>query len=452
MVPYIYDMNKNKGFVPVNIIISGIAITVLLVGIGTFYNLHQSEPSAQVENEQARSSHIEETKQVFATQGRKIEPVSIESAPERTSTPKPSRPDFNFFSAEEHRETYELLTERERASLPTCSESMLTRSPVDIDEIVSIEPIGSTSPPEHALPSSSTDTYVAVDTRGTTKTVPLYAPGDIWITVVQPRYGVTADPEDHVIHYALCQDVFGIVDHVKGFSEELEKIVKNYECKYGGQPGDSQCPILVLEPIKAGTLLGTVGRMQGNFNFGTWDLRHENNFINPKRYGVRSLHSTCPLNYYTSPLKEKLTSLLERKDKKCGTVEHDIANTAQGEWFYGDGGNRMYGDWVNHLYLGYDNRFPEVAVISVGGVVSAPLKWMFIPQKDGTKNVGFQYIKDDRIFCYENSGSSSYRNYEKGPKGKILVQLADSKSIKIEHTTGACLISESFANPTLYKK
>ncbi len=355
-----------------------------------------------------------------------------------------------IFTENDNRISYEVLTEKERALLPECTGTLLTTSPVDIGRITTIEPRGSTSPPEHALASSSTDTYIAVDTWQTEKTVPLYAPADIWITVIQPRYNVTSDPEDHVIQYALCKDVFGIVDHVKGFSAEMKNIVENYECKYGGTPGDEKCPILLLEPVKAGTQLGTVGRIQGNFNFGTWDLRHTNNFINPQRYGSRSLHSTCPFDYYSSPLKEQLINLLDRKDKNCGTVEYDISGTAQGEWFYGTAGNRMHGDWINHLFLGYDNRFPEAAVISVGGIISDPLKWIFVPQTSGTKNVGFQYVTDDSVFCYENNGNGEYWNYEKGPTGKILIQLVDSNNLKIEYQLGTCSGSYSFVSPTVY--
>ncbi|MBI4018858.1 MAG: hypothetical protein HY364_01225 [Candidatus Aenigmarchaeota archaeon] len=350
------------------------------------------------------------------------------------------------------RPSYEILTSSEKALLPDCDDVFFTRSPVDIEEITTIEPIGSTSPPEHAAASSSTDTYIAVDTQGTEKTVSLYAPGDIWITLIQPRYGVTSDPEDHVIHYALCKDVFGIVDHVKSFSPEMRDLIRNYECKYGGTPGDNQCPILLLKPVKAGTVLGTVGRMQGNFNFGTWDLRHNNNFINPQRYGIKSLHSTCPFDYYSSPVKEQLTALIERQDKNCGTVMHDIFGTPQGEWFHGDSGNRMHGDWVNHLYLGYDNRFPEAAVISVGGVISEPLKWMFVPESTGTRNVGFQHITHGNIFCYENDRNGLYWNYEKGPTGKILIQLVDPYTLNIEHQSGTCSGTYSFVSPSVYNR
>ncbi len=352
----------------------------------------------------------------------------------------------------DNRNAYEILTEKERALLPECSSTSFTRSPVDIEKITGIEPRGSTNPPEHTLASSSTDTYIFVDTRLTEKTVPLYAPADIWITFIRPRYNITSDPEDHVIYYALCKDVYGVIDHLKEFSAEMKEIVANYECKYGGMPGDEKCPIVLVEPVKAGTPLGIVGRLQGNFNFGTWDMRHNNSFAAPQKYSTKALHSTCPFDYYASPLKEQLINLINGKDKNCGTVEYDIAGTAQGEWFYGGVGNNMHGDWFNHLFLGYSNNVPEAAVISVGGVISEPLKWMFAPQNSGTKNVGFQYIKDDRIFCYEDDRNGQYKNYEKGPTGRILIQLVNSTSLKIELQSGTCSGSYSFVNETVYER
>lgn len=348
--------------------------------------------------------------------------------------------------------TFETPSKSEIEQLPECSEVLLTQSPVDINSITAIEPIGSSNPPEHTLPSMSTDVYIFVNTRETEKTVPLYAPGNMWLISITPRYGATQDPEDHVIQYAFCKDVYGIVDHVKSFSPEIKEIINNFECKYGGVPGDNKCPILLFEPIKAGTLLGTVGRLQGNFNFGTWDLRHNNSFIAPEKYNVRALHSTCPFDYYSAELKGQLMNLIDRSDKKCGTVEYDIPGTLQGEWFYGNAGNNMPGDWVNHLFFGYSNNIPEAAVISVGGVFLEPTRWMFKPKLTGTKNLAFQYATDDKIYCYENDGNSEYRSYEKGVTGKILVQMTDPMKLKIEHKSGACSEDESFVNPTVYNR
>lgn len=349
------------------------------------------------------------------------------------------------------REGYESISPKERAILPDCKEGMLTVAPTNMENIVSIEPRGSTTPPEHTLASSSTDTYLAVDTRETTKTVPLYAPGDIWIFFIQPRTGVTADPEDDVIYYAMCKDVFGVFDHVKDLSAEVRKIVDEYNCPYGGNPGDSKCPVQVFEPVKAGTHLGVIGRLQGNANFGTWDLRHTNYFVNPDRYGTRSLHSTCPLDYYSEPLRSQLTQYLDRSDKSCGTVEYDVAGTLQGEWFYGDATNFMGpSDWPNQLFLGYSNRLPEVGVVSIGGVVSEPLKWMFNPTNSGMTNVDFNLVRDDRVYCYESDGN--YKVYEKGPSGKVLIKLANPQELQIEYREGSCSTQESLNNPVTYSR
>ena len=346
---------------------------------------------------------------------------------------------------QEHRRTYELLTESERRQLPECGSVLMTQSPVPIEKIQAIEPIGSTSPPEHALASSSTDTYIAVSQQGgsTEQKVPLYAPGDMWITVIQPRTGVTQDPEDHVIHYAFCRDVFGIVDHVKGFSPEMKKIIGEYKCQYGGVPGDQACPILLLEPVKAGTLLGYVGGWQGNFNFGTWDLRVTNRFPGTGRYGPRSLHSSCPFDYYAEPLKSTLSEKLE--GKRCGTVETYVPGTLQGEWFYGDATNTRGGDWFRQVYFGPSNVFAQKHVVSVGGVISEPLKWVFRPKNEGRINRTPSDVKaGGGIYCYEGEGNF---NYDKGPKGSILVQALSDREMQAEYSPGPCKEPLGFAGP-----
>ena len=368
--------------------------------------------------------------------------------------PQPDKPleefwnNTGFGQQQEFRTTYEFPTDRERALLPDCKEVLFTNEPVPMGKIVSIEPIGSVNPPEHALASSSTDTYIAVSEQGkTTETVPLYAPGNIWITFVQKKNNATMDPEDYVMHYAMCKDVFGVVDHLKGLSPDMEKLIENYKCPYGGTPGDNRCPVEVLEPVKAGTEIGRVGRLQGNFNFGTWDLRVNHEYPTPEKYGVRSLHSSCPFDYYAEPLKSQLEDKLI--SKRCGTVDTYVKDTLQGEWFYGNATNRMGGDWFYQLFFGPSNIFSDVQVISVGGVISEPLKWHITPKNDGKINRNFSQVKaGSGIYCYEPE--SKYINYEKGPRGKILVEVLSNSEIKAEFQQGSCGGTFAFKEPKTF--
>lgn len=337
---------------------------------------------------------------------------------------------------------WEVLSEREKAQLPECKSVLMTVSPVPLTSITGIEPIGSANPPEHTLASISSDTYIAVGRQGTTAMTPLVAPGDMWIIEIVPRYGVTQDPEDHVIKYAFCKDVYGVVDHVKSFSPEMKKIVDAYQCpRAGNKPGDNDCPVLVLEPVKAGTPLGMVGRMQGNFNFGTWDLRVAHFFISPSRHGFLTKHSTCPFDYFASPLREQLLSKLEPTALgSCGSVEHDVAGTLSGDWFIGDASPTRHADWGKLLHFGSSNRLAGQSVISASGIfVTEPTKWIFSATALGYVNRKFADVVPGAIYCYDNDGNHPQRNYERGVlSGRILVELTSTTELQVEHQTGMC--------------
>lgn len=390
-----------------------------------------------------------------ASQQESPTPIPKESAasatvPETKASPEASSSRFSYSS--QQRPGFEILTEKERAQLPECGNILMTTPPVAMSSITTIEPIGSSNPPEHTLASISADTYISVPGQGTTATTPLVAPGDMWIIFIQPRYGITQDPEDHVIKYAFCKDVYGIVDHVKSFSPEMQKLVDSYQCRYGGKPGDNQCPIMLLEPVKAGTPLGTVGRMQGNFNFGTWDLRVTHTFANISRHGFLTKHSTCPFDYFTAPLKTELTAKLD--GPSCGSVEHDVAGTLAGDWFIGNASPTRYADWGKLLYFGPSNIFADQSVISVSGIfVPQPTKWVFPASTSGKVNRRFVDVTaDGAIYCYDNDGNHPQRNYEKGIRsGKILVQLTSATELKVEHQEGLCGSGDwSFGTPTVY--
>ena len=372
--------------------------------------------------------------------------------PKQTLSPKPEK---QSIASSSERPGWEILSEKERAELPECGKTLMTVSPVPIDSITGIEPIGSSNPPEHTLASISSDTYIGVTGQGTTKTTPLVAPGDMWIILINPRYGITQDPEDHVIKYAFCKDVYGVVDHVKSLSPEMQALVDSRGCAYpGGSIKDNTCPILLMEPIKAGTPLGTVGRLQGNFNFGTWDLRVTHTFANASRHGHLTKHSTCPFDYFSSPLKETLIGKLDSKiGGSCGSVEYDVPGTLMGDWFIGDASPTRHADWSKLLYFGPNNRDLEQSVISVSGIiVSQPTKWVFEPLSSGTINRKFKDVTPDVVYCYDNNGSSPLRNYGKGIiSGRFILKLTSNTELMIEYQNELCQGTEwKFKNPTVY--
>ena len=362
----------------------------------------------------------------------------------------------NNLAGDQNRPGWEILSEKERARLPACGNILMTVPPVPLSSIVVIEPIGSANPPEHTLASISSDTYIGVTGQGTTETTPLVASGDMWIILINPRYGgVTQDPEDHVIIYAFCKDVYGIVDHVKSFSPEMLALINAYPCPYKStNSGGGSCPSLLMAPVKAGTPLGTVGRIQGNFNFGTWDLRVTHTFANLSRHGFRTKYSTCPFDYFASPLKEELEKKLEKTaNGMCGSVEHDVLGTLAGDWFIGNASPTRPTDWGKLLYFGPNNRLAGLSVISISGiVVQQQTKWIFEAVSTGNINRKFEDVRPDIVYCYDNDGNHTYKNYEKGvSSGRFLVQLTSSTELKIEHQENLCQNGMlEFKNPITY--
>ncbi|MDP2630620.1 MAG: hypothetical protein Q8P56_04385 [Candidatus Uhrbacteria bacterium] len=442
----------NKIFVlPGALVVIGIVIIASL----TYQNRNTTPPQVVKNFGNTDIPKLSDVQGSAPKQNAEQSPTAIENSFSKETVTVPLLQKKNNLAGDINRPGWEILSEKERATLPACGSILMTVSPVPLESITVIEPIGSANPPEHTLASISSDTYIGVVGQGTTETTPLVAPGDMWIILINPRYGVTQDPEDHVIKYAFCKDVYGIVDHVKSFSAEMQVLIDAYPCPYrSADSGNGSCPSLLMAPVKAGTPLGTVGRMQGNFNFGTWDLRVTHTFANISRHGFQTKHSTCPFNYFASPLKEKLIEKIEKTASgACGSVEHDVPGTLAGDWFIGDASPTRHTDWGKLLYFGPNNRFAGLSVISISGiVVPQPTKWVFETVPTGNTNRTFEDVRPGSLYCYDNNGNHPYRNYEKGVlSGRFLVELTSATELKIEHQEGPCQ-SETlqFKNPTTY--
>src|SRR3989338_494291 len=440
----------------------GALITIGIVIIAALAYQHSDTNSTQTAKN-LEDIKIESTEIVPTTDTKEIAPkgdkqilTTTEPTPTKNIFTTPLLQKEDGIAGDPNRPGWEILSEKERAKLPTCGSTLMTVSPVPISSITSIEPIGSANPPEHTLASISSDTYIGVTGQGTTETTPLVASGDMWIILINPRYGgVTQDPEDHVIIYAFCKDVYGIVDHVKSFSPEMLALINAYPCPYKStNSGGGSCPSLLMAPVKAGTPLCTVGRMQGNFNFGTWDLRITHTFANLSRHGFRTKHSSCPFDYFASPLKEELMKKIEKSaNGMCGSVEHDVLGTLAGDWFIGNASPTRPTDWGKLLYFGPNNRLAGQSVISISGIiVPQPTKWIFEAVSTGSTNRKFEDVHPRAIYCYDNDGNHEYKNLERGTlSGRFLVDLTSATELKIEHQEGLCQNGTlEFEYPTTY--
>jgi hypothetical protein len=115
----------------------------------------------------------------------------------------------------------------------------------------------------------------------------------------------------------------------------------------------------------------------------------------------------------------------------------DVPGTLQGNWFLDEA---LSSEWSRHLAFVYSNGDPSVAVISIEGGFSAPIKWEFVPEESGLSNRKFSDVTaDESIYCYD-----------RGQPGRVLVQLTSDTGLRIEHQGGSCTGAMELTNPAFY--
>ena len=111
----------------------------------------------------------------------------------------------------------------------------------------------------------------------------------------------------------------------------------------------------------------------------------------------------------------------------CGTIMQDVANTAQGRWFFDATVQEDH-----HLALVHTSWNPTIGAFSIGtslpGTPSTLL--FFTPAVSGRMNLDFNRVTaDGNIYCYQFTNSSS----------RIYIRLETATRLRIEFAaSGAC--------------
>jgi len=318
--------------------------------------------------------------------------------------------------------------------LPDCSEIKYSVTPVNLDKVDSITPLGNLAPPDHTLPTQHMYFHLS-ETR-----VPLSAPTDIVITRLSSNEDLVRGYKDYGMQFALCDDVNGYFLHIKELNPEIKAELDNSRCfEYGNY---ISCDTGASIQLKAGDLIGYVSdENQMNFDFGAYDYRNELEYANPSRYTSRGKYIVCPLDFYDEENRKALYTKLESTDSNCGSVNQDVTRTLQGNWFFGDSDEVR--EWTEHLAFVHSNTDSSKQVISIGGVFTNPGRWIFDPIDSGLVNRDFsQVTSDGNIYCYETDRNN----------GIIIVELTSNTEIQIEHKQESCQDSLEFSNPTVYSR
>jgi hypothetical protein len=347
---------------------------------------------------------------------------------------------------------YEILSEAEMWNrLPDCAaEHKYTVLPIDYDEFNEVSPLGGIGPPGHTIPNEHVHFQMHAG-ESSDNVEPLRTPAGIYIRNVA-SYPDSFDESrnEYVITFSLCKTLHGYYNHVKDVRGDLQTILDKIEGNCGYNNSGYWCSKDLFTFVPADTVIGGVGHLQGNFDFGTLDYSRQLDFANVNVYGPdngmfsrpRTTYIACALDYYDDENKNLLYQKLKRTIAPfCGETMQDIKGTLQGNWFMGD--VDLASDWDKQLAFLHEAVDPTISVVSIGGVFTDSGKWSFFANSSGFINREFKDVTTDgNIYCYQADNQT----------GKIIVEMLSDTEIKIEHQEEGCVGSYVFKDSMVYNR
>lgn len=335
------------------------------------------------------------------------------------------------------------------SDLPMCgADPLFTVLPIDMSAMASAGALGGLNAPGHTVPNDHAGLYV--NAMG----VPIVVPGDMRVKRVRrTRYLVSPFRQgqaDYAIYFDLCREVEGQLGHLTTLRSDLEARIATTGCETYSTADEmvESCVSSVNVELMAGEPLGTVGGATAMaFDFGTYDSRHENAYVNPSRVLHTTLEAVCPYELFPAPEAEFLLSHVgygssyRTVEPRCGTMEVDVAGTAQGVWVRADDVANQGGDESRFLTLGLDNIHPDTTQVLAMGPVELGATNFAVPiQATGRVNRRFSDLTNDgAIACYSAGGGQSH-----------FVALGVDGHLRVERLTHAVGSSPCGADPSTW--
>ena len=304
---------------------------------------------------------------------------------------------------------------------------VFTVSPIDLEKIDAIVPLGAMNPPSHVFPTDHIYFYITRSPGAEGPlTATLYSPGNLTITWIRASEHVNAGITDYSINMESelrpgSTIVFG---HVSSINQTLLGDVSDdsgwtLEAEYstGGETYRAWRKELDVE-VQAGDILGTAGGNPGQWalDLGIYDKNHlPDKVANMDRWSYSwYLNAVDPLGYYkNSSVLDSLYGLVhgDYANTSYNLVLQDEPGTAQGCWFT-EGTTNAYPE-DPHLALVRSNIDLDTRVFSVGISV----------QESGLINREFSDLTpDDVIYGYRVQGNH----------GTIIVRMMGNSTLWVE--------------------
>ncbi|CAN5457048.1 hypothetical protein BH11PSE11_BH11PSE11_03290 [soil metagenome] len=271
-------------------------------------------------------------------------------------------------------------------------------SPIDINEIRWITPLGNINPPDHPLPTDHIYFYFANPDQQESpvqRRTAFFAPADGTVTDI--FHNSTVNP-DIKIFVKVSETTSYYIDHLI-----------------------PEVAIAKGTVITAGQRLGTTGSAYG-VDIGVINSAVTQGFVKASRYtNGDSLHADAPLKYFDEPLRSQLYAKVQRLGTECdGKINYDVAGTLSGNWFIEFG--------TAPLSFAYDTYDPTQVRISAPGVLTKSGVFSIASGDPAPSNVSLASGKVQYTLSYSRTGPPTVGD----PVARLLVQMLDSTRIKVE--------------------
>lgn len=318
------------------------------------------------------------------------------------------------------------------------------RSPIAIEKIVSITPLGNLDPSGHVLPTDHI--YINVPGgRDRHEAVAVVAPGAVEVRKITSQERLGTDPYlDHRLDFHICGTFGGHFAHVSDLAPRLDAALRaaSATCQERAVSGSTirACSADVRLTLVAGEPVGTTNPKATGLDVGAYDTARRAVFAAPGRYSANTLivSATCPVELFAPDVRALLVAKLGASDPvrvrtqepRCGEVMQDRPGTAQGNWFRPD---RPTYPEDPHLAFVHDNVDPSVGVLSIGtsvpGLTPAAYRYTAMGGRRGA-DPG-RIAPGDEPWCFDGLRGRS------AVPGRILLRLASATVLELEYDRAA---------------
>ena len=348
---------------------------------------------------------------------------------------------------------------------------VLTTSPIDLADLLAIQPLGWVNGQDHILPVDHSGLVTTRGDRTTNRRVPIYAPADITINQLTSHvdYRSNGQPYTPFTNYMMtitvCPQVHLWLEWLNELSPDLAKSFANgTHARDEGPLNDGakavNDTVKVNLVLKAGDLIGYAGGPSApNAAISAFDSRTDPRSDVDWRYYTGGpfpvKNVTCFSDLYGEPLRTRLTAKYGQymtqgttpvfvpttNHPACGSVVQNKVGTLAGDWFASlpkteHDDLQSQGKTVSFITHFTDASF---GMVSIGGnIVSHPATLTFLVQHDGTTNRLFNETGVGQVYCYQAEPNQAPRVGVPDTVGQLIAELVDDHHARLEFQVGNC--------------